>query len=345
MSSTTVILVDAGVAGLRDPLRVTLETAVSLCREAGGPVTLLALSAARRRAPATVQGHLRALARLGWPLRRREGRAVWIDAARLPLAAERALTGGDDAAVKKDRFAAHARDIQIKAARREEEEAAAASSEGETAPQEGRIARTAQALKAVGVYPELAVQLARLPWVTADLVRRCALALEARRDVRNLPGLLVRVLRNKGDAIALARSAPERHLQASGRQSLCAAQRPARAHQSPEQRALGEIWQRALVQLRTVWGGGEVEAELGRAVPLGAENQVLLLSIPNTLACERLNMRARGAVLQAWQAVRGAPPLRDVQFVPGRLHERAHARQIVESAGLRSAQVAEGAGG
>ena len=206
---TAYVLADDRIYALPDRLRATLAAALALCLQAGGPIALDELAALRRRSVATVHRHLRELARQGWPLLRRQGSALWVDASDIPLAT--ALPGRDDTAdtvsgVKTDRTASAGPEEkkEEKAAAAEGRMAAAADLDSACSPAEAE-----RELIEVGVYPQLAAELARLAWATPMLVHRCITTLRARPDVRNLPGLVVTVLRNRESATRAAQAAPE----------------------------------------------------------------------------------------------------------------------------------------
>ncbi len=370
---TALVLADDRILRLRDPLRATLATALTLGLRVGAPLTLPELAAARHRAPATVRRHLRALAALGWPLLIRRDRLLLVDAQQValravapsppapatptsgqgratdePVGGERASAqpqpaGWDEspaahaaAGVKMDTPAAVGRDIEQKDPREDQEaaaeeaaaqaSAAAASLDSPTGgPQAAGQAQQARAaLVELGVYPETATDLARLPWATPLLVRRCAAALATRPQIHSLAGVLVKVLRNRDGAVALARSAPQRlarhKMQAAYARQEAAA--PA-AGRDPALAALRTLWRRALVRLETTWDAQAVRAYLQPATPLGAENGVLLLAAASVEACEWLNARARGAVLTALGRDAARPPglpgaINAVQFVVAR---------------------------
>ncbi|MEN6480319.1 MAG: hypothetical protein ABFD20_11885 [Anaerolineales bacterium] len=321
------LLTDARILVLPDALQVTLATALALCRAndaAHSPITLPALAAARRRSPETVRRHLAALAREGWVLARQEGRTLLIQADDLTLRCapplrDETTPAEAHSAVKTERATAPAH-LDKKRPQDQKQEASSTTMGilPSSTPDDAAIA----ALVGAGVYPELAVELARLPWVTASLVRRSVLALRTRRDVHSLPALLAAVLRNEQGAVALARSAPRRHCQAATRAaSQAAAQEAPPAAQSVSQ-ALREAWARALARLQTTWDPEAVRVHLRQARPLGAENGVLVLGVPSAAACDWLNTRARGAVLTAFDPIDGQP-LKDVQFVVARRGEGA----------------------
>jgi len=335
------LLVDDRALQLPDPLRATLATALSLALRRAGPLTVPELAAARRRAPVTVRRHLRALGRQGWPLLTCQGRLWLVDASRVasrlqapPSRDETALPNrlktltaaapGRDTEQKDQQPAAMA---PVKAA------AAATIPDPAAAPPEPQDPEqpAREALRSAGIYPDLASDLAQRPWVTANLVRRCAAALGTRPDIRSVPAVLARVLLNREAAVALARSAPERVCQ----QRLREAQAHLKAHHpAAADQPLHTLWRRALARLETTWDPQAVRAYLQQATPLGAEGGVLLLAVPDVAACQWLNARARGPVLTA---LAGGPPrgkqaaalanaldaIKDVQFVVARNSDAA----------------------
>jgi hypothetical protein len=336
-SLPALVLADPRIMALRDPLRATLETALILCHHAGAPVPLLALAKERRRAPATLRRHLGALARLGWPLRRREGHALWVDATALGLATPAArstppneMPPAPPLNVKNDTPAPLGHEIKIEAESKEEE-ASSSSLSGSSlssptappqAPADDEASRreVVRALAELGVYLELAASLARLPWVTLPLVRRCGAALAGRRGVRNLPGLLIKVLRQRDDAIALARSAPRLRAVATTRADHEAARARQLADEAADsaRRALQEWWRRALAQLESAGDAEIVQARLSQVRPVSVTNGVLLLSVRDPFTCDWIHSRARRPLLAALSAIEDAPRIREVQTMVAR---------------------------
>jgi DNA-binding transcriptional ArsR family regulator len=307
---------NARKGALPDNLQETYRFVMSLLGEHAPeempPKNLSELAEERGLAPRTVREHLRRLEELGYIRRQQAGRRGLV------LSAVRQPNPGHTAAESRE-IRPNGRTLSIEGASVSER---VSKTERQKRSDKKDLLLSMRLLTDAGVYPQLARELARLPWVTPDLVEAWIVELKSRSAVRKVPAVLVRTLRRRDRCLPVPprrQAAPEQLTDKAEGTPQAAAEAAIEADPAPFNNGLGDLpWREVLVRFSERLGPRAEALGMPRAAALALSDGVLIIGVPSALAADWLMTRMQKLARETVQEVTGREL--GVRFVPGGLN-------------------------